>query len=364
MKFWIRRSWAVSIVMVMVCTISAKATANGVALDLSAGGAHAGWAGNGTYIDPVVPFNNGGTIEAWLKPVDAPTGLTRVIAASENDYAFVFADAGALGMLLELGPGNHHTYYTPDGVVSLGTWQHVAVSYDLSTLRFYVDGTQVHSTVTVGGPVYGAHNVTLGATEVGTVKQNFVRALLDDVRVWSAVRTEAQIQAAMCEGSPLEVGLVAYWKWEFSNADAVAGIPCPLFGGASYSLDSPACVPRWNDQGNALAGTGGLPKAQGMGGLIVGLPIAVSLDSAKPFAACFLIVGVAHLSAPFKGGVLVPTPDLIFGQTVSFLGKASFGGLWPPGIPSGFTVYFQYWIVDTAGPQGFAASNAVSGTTP
>jgi hypothetical protein len=36
----------------------------------------------------------------------------------------------------------------------------------------------------------------------------------------------------------------------------------------------------------------------------------------------------------------------------------------PPGVPSGFTTYFQWWIQDPAGPQGYAPSNAVAGTAP
>jgi hypothetical protein len=47
-----------------------------------------------------------------------------------------------------------------------------------------------------------------------------------------------------------------------------------------------------------------------------------------------------------------------------FFGTPTFGGLWPQGVPSGFTTYFQWWIQDPAGPQGYAASNAVAGTAP
>jgi hypothetical protein len=37
---------------------------------------------------------------------------------------------------------------------------------------------------------------------------------------------------------------------------------------------------------------------------------------------------------------------------------------WPPGIPSGFTVFIQWWQSDAGAIKGFAASNGVSGTTP
>ena len=39
-------------------------------------------------------------------------------------------------------------------------------------------------------------------------------------------------------------------------------------------------------------------------------------------------------------------------------------GAWPAGLSSAGTVYFQAWFEDAAGPQGWAASNALGGTPP
>jgi hypothetical protein len=120
----------------------------------------------------------------------------------------------------------------------------------------------------------------------------------------------------------------------------------------------------WLDLGQGLAGSSGMPSLDGSGELLPSTVVSLNLANGRAFSTSTLVVGVSNIIAPFKGGVIVPHPDLLFAQTTDFFGKASFGGLWPAGIPSGFTIYFQYWIVDAAGPQGFAASNAVSGTTP
>ena len=75
------------------------------------------------------------------------------------------------------------------------------------------------------------------------------------------------------------------------------------------------------------------------------------------------MVGFSNQSVPFKGGVMVPMPDVII---PAGSGPGIFGlpFVMPGVVPSGFTFYVQYWLPDDAGPQGFAASNAVSGTTP
>jgi len=67
--------------------------------------------------------------------------------------------------------------------------------------------------------------------------------------------------------------------------------------------------------------------------------------------------------AHFKGGVLVPSPDLVFLHTTDGFGEVDFGGPWPAGMPGGVIFYAQYWVVDATGPKGFTASNAVQGTS-
>ncbi len=120
----------------------------------------------------------------------------------------------------------------------------------------------------------------------------------------------------------------------------------------------------WNDVGPALPGSAGDPALVGDGSLLPNDLVTLSLTNAKPFASATLVVGFSAVNAPFKGGVLVPAINIVFGQTTDFFGGTTFGGLWPTGVPSGFVTYFQYWIADDAGPVGFAASNGLAGTAP
>jgi predicted carbohydrate-binding protein with CBM5 and CBM33 domain len=122
---------------------------------------------------------------------------------------------------------------------------------------------------------------------------------------------------------------------------------------------------RFADLGDGLVGSNGLPELTGAGTLAAGDPVSVSLTQALELAPATLVLGLSALDAPFKGGVLVPHPDVLFdGLTTDGAGELVVNGTWPAGVPSGFVTYLQCWIVDGQGPKGLAASNGLSATAP
>jgi CotH kinase protein len=120
----------------------------------------------------------------------------------------------------------------------------------------------------------------------------------------------------------------------------------------------------WSDLGLGLAGVSGVPQLVGMGTLIGGDPVSLSLSNANPDSSATLVIGLSLLGAPFKGGTLVPMPDALLGLFTSGTGGFLIAGTWPAGVPAGLTFWVQCWIADDAGPKGFSASNGLSGTTP
>jgi uncharacterized membrane protein len=143
----------------------------------------------------------------------------------------------------------------------------------------------------------------------------------------------------------------------------VSGVGGPFgFGGFIYERET---VETWIDLGNALAGTNGEPHVTGSGSLDPFSPVSLTLSNALPSGQAYLVFGFSQLSAPFKGGVLEPNPDLVFDPfPTDGAGGLLLSTHWPGGVPSGFTSYMQFWIPDAGGPKGFAASNGLAGTTP
>lgn len=118
----------------------------------------------------------------------------------------------------------------------------------------------------------------------------------------------------------------------------------------------------WNPFPGGLEGIAGIPELSGTGGLVPGAIIGVHLANAAPFAPAVMVIGLGMHLVPFKGGVVVPTPDLLLGFTCNGAGAAGISAVWPSTWPPGASFLLQAWIHDAAGPHGFSASNALEGT--
>jgi hypothetical protein len=121
----------------------------------------------------------------------------------------------------------------------------------------------------------------------------------------------------------------------------------------------------WRNVGHALAGGHGVPTLAGSGTLQPGSPVTLSIDDGRPSGTAVIAIGTPAIDAPFKGGVFVPTPQLlVFGLPLDADGHFSGSGTWYAGIPPGVPIYFQAWIPDPTAPVGYAATNGLEGTTP
>ncbi len=120
----------------------------------------------------------------------------------------------------------------------------------------------------------------------------------------------------------------------------------------------------WLFMDAALPGSNGTPCLLGTGSLSPATEIGVVLDSVLGGAASALVAGVSALGLPFKGGVLVPSADLVIWLVNPAAGKLTLSDRWPPGVPSGTELYLQTWIVDAAGPAGWAATNGLRARAP
>ncbi|RIK73999.1 hypothetical protein DCC62_16160, partial [candidate division KSB1 bacterium] len=113
------------------------------------------------------------------------------------------------------GDGNQwNSFITDAAVLTLNTWNHVAVSFDGEWYRVYVNGILKYSTEALKGKT----PVGTPVTTIGRV-DNFFPGRLDDVRLWKRARTEAEIRADMSRQlGGNETDLVGYWHFEAGYA--------------------------------------------------------------------------------------------------------------------------------------------------
>src|SRR5262249_49788414 len=140
------------------------------------------------------------TLSMWINPQPLASGDSVVIGKLWNTtQSSPFYQYG-----LELGGGNRTDFYigTASGprVALAGTtlpfnqWSYLAVTFDGAQVRTYVNGTLVNTqalsaTITARG---NAMNIGADANAA-----QFNKGLLDDLRIYSRVLTQAQIQADM-----------------------------------------------------------------------------------------------------------------------------------------------------------------------
>jgi hypothetical protein len=139
---------------------------------------------------------------------------------------------------------------------------------------------------------------------------------------------------------------------------------CKAFAEAVV-CETGGCNGPWTNLGSGLAGISGIPSLAASGTLAPNSPASLALTSAKPLTFAILFLSFTSTPVPFKGGTMLAAPAV---TTVNLAtnpsGAITLDFTWPPGAPTGTSVYFQYAVQDAAGPKGASLSNCEKGLTP
>jgi len=242
-----------------------------------------------------------------------------------------------------------------DGSTLLGEWSGEAFILDsvsftqIGSLNTNWGGCATE--ISEDGSLVAGHDTLMLAKQAWLWKQATGFVSMDDVVLGAGILGAPPILAVtgMSDDGNVLVG----------NSGTLGGAG---FSGYIFRFDTDGT---WADLGNGLAGATGVPALVGSGELLPFATVELHLSNALPGGQGYLVVGLSALNAPFNGGMLIPNFDALFGPlTIDGAGDIALSSFWPSAVPSAFTTYFQYWIPDAAGVQGFAASNGVSATTP
>jgi hypothetical protein len=140
------------------------------------------------------------TLEAWVNPSVAPTGWVDVIYKAVDNYYLEAASSNGnkpgTGVLLT-STAEPLAYGTAQ--LAASTWTHLAMTYDGTTLKMYVNGVLATSTTQAGTITTSTNALQIGGD---TTYGQYFNGLIDEVRVYNIALTQAQIQSDMATALP------------------------------------------------------------------------------------------------------------------------------------------------------------------
>ena len=181
------------------------------------------------------------------------------------------------GQLYYAGENND---LTGGPVLALNTWNHVAATFDGTTLRLYVNGTQINSQAktfnTTGTTWRIARRVVPGGTE-------YFNGRLDEVRVWDRALSAAEVAQSAARLNPAGLsGLVARWDMREGTGTSLADATGNSSPGTLYN------TPTWLTPGIAYANPVVLTAANGTGGSATANGSVLVQDTSAPTAGVSL----------------------------------------------------------------------------
>ena len=153
------------------------------------------------------------TVSFWVKPESS--AVSRALFVKNNELRIV-TNSSSQPLCQIYSGGAWQTAATSSSAIQVGSWSHVACSYDRSNLKIFVNGVQTGSQ-SLSLRLDDASTVFKTGEDDGGTYSDF-QGTIDDVRVYNYARTPKQITEDMNAGHPVggsPVGSpVAYYKMD------------------------------------------------------------------------------------------------------------------------------------------------------
>ena len=167
------------------------------------------------------------TFEAWVSVTDANSGACSSIAGKQWTTSWWVGLCGTTLRSYLQGTAS----FKDGGTLDSG-WNHIAVTWDGTNRRHYING-EVVGTFPETGPL----PTNTSAMRIGS-DVNFAHTpsgAIDEVRLWNVARTTDQIRSTInVPISTATTGLVAVWHLDGGGGDALGGHNGTVVGSAAF----------------------------------------------------------------------------------------------------------------------------------
>lgn len=148
------------------------------------------------------------TIEAWIWAESFGQGFSGTVvdkfySPDAEGYRLSLTGAGSYSGLVFYGATGQGLAYSAAGVIELRRWQHVAVTYDAPTLKFFVGGVEVNELTGFNDVRPTFRDLYIG-NDQGRMRD--FNGLIDEVRIWDRALTAEEL-AGGAEACDVALGL-------------------------------------------------------------------------------------------------------------------------------------------------------------
>lgn len=271
----------------------------------------------------------GATVEMWLNVADVNAQMAVVEWSETNGSQLglhlstgVFGSGSIFANLIDTTGAPHHIT-TPSGLLSAGTFHHIALTYDRTdgTARFYVDGVDVAQSSVGNIRLETRTGLWLGQRVVGTDIHNRFGGSLDEISFYNRALSAEEVQSIFAAGSlgkcstPVLPAILS----QPSSQSVLPGENCSF---AVSVAGTPPLTFQWQ------LGDAAIPNATNSILNIVGVTTnqagLYSVIVQNPVGSVTSTVAALTVNLPLPTILLQPNPlTILTGQTASFSIDAS-----------------------------------------
>jgi hypothetical protein len=182
------------------------------------------------------------TFETWIKVNKFSTVapyISGVMGAEvESKCALIRIGNGSLANNNNINVGGFPDFMVNDPLVE-NVWYHFALTYDATTVKFYINGNVVGSRDRPGTILdLSMWNANDGAFAIGqSLGSRYLDGEMRETRVWTIARTMDEIRNYSCDVDPSSPGLVAYWKLDDGEGNILKD-----YSLNKYDLEAPSTL--------------------------------------------------------------------------------------------------------------------------
>jgi glucose/arabinose dehydrogenase/PKD repeat protein len=134
------------------------------------------------------------TLEAWVNPATVSSAWRDIMVKGDDDY-YLMATSTPSSVPVGAGIfGGVKARAFGTSPLALSTWTYLATTYDGASIKLYVNGVLVATTVKTGTIQSSTNPLQLGGD---SIYGQYFSGLIDEVRVYGSALTQAQVQTDM-----------------------------------------------------------------------------------------------------------------------------------------------------------------------